>query len=255
MVRPSALRAGKTPALPPNTPIKSHYAYFADAYSALRLGGYETAVKRFVAMADHYDIDGYPLAYFAYAAVKTGDKEKLEQYVEHLKGPPNFDNSLARAFFAAARKDDDAALRALHTAFPLRHRSEFRPIIDDYEYAQVCEWLLENTGDRRFRALLLDWAKKYQQLQPTTAWAYAIEYAYAAPGPERTRALALTQYLDPASERIKSASNREREAARKWFREHDPFRIPTERSDRSGPQITMFEPRGRGARSYAVHGG
>jgi hypothetical protein len=238
--RPSELRTGKTPALPPGTPIKSHFAYFADAYAALRLGDYESAVTRFVAMADRYGIDGYPLAYFAYAAAKTGDREKLEQYVRQLKGPPGFDDSLARAFFAAARKDNDAALRALQTAFPFRHGSDFRPIIDDYEYAQVCEWLFRDTGDKRFSALLLDWARKYQTIQPTTAWAYAIEYAYTAPGPERTRALALTLYLDPASERIKSASSPERDAARAWLREHNPFRSRPEGSERTRNSTTKL---------------
>jgi hypothetical protein len=240
IVHPSGLRAGKAPALPPDTPIKSHYAYFADAYAALRLGDYATAVTRFVAMADRYDLDGYPLAYFAYAAAKTGDSEKLEQYLGQLKGPPGFDDSLARAFFAAARKDDDAALRALHTAFPFRHGSDFRPILDDYEYAQVCEWLFRDTGDKRFSALLLDWVRKYQTLQPTTAWAYAIEYAYEAPGLKRTRALALTLYLDPASERIESATTQERDTAHAWLREHNPFRIPAESSDRSRNVTTML---------------
>ncbi len=223
-VRPSEFRAGKAPALPPDTPIKSHFAYFADAYAALRHGDYEQAVNRFVAMADRYPIEGYPLAYFAYAATKTGDSEKLEQYVGQLKGPPSFDASLARAFFAAAHKDNEGALQALRSAFPMRHSSDFRPIIDDYEYAQACEWLLKDTGDDRFKASLLDWAKKYQALQPTAAWAYAIEYAYEAPGPMRTRALALTLYLDPASERVRSASTQERDVARAWLREHNPFR-------------------------------
>jgi len=240
IVRPSALRTGKTPALPPDTPIKSHFAYFADAYAALRLGDYASAVSRFVAMADRYEIDGYPLAYFAYAAAKTGDSEKLEQYVGQLKGPPGFDDSLARALFAAARKDNDAALSALHTAFPFRHGSDFRPIIDDYEYAQVCEWLFRDTGDKSFSALLLDWTRKYQTLQPTTAWAYAIEYAHEAPGPERTRALALTLYLDPASERIKSASTQERDAARVWLREHNPFRSRPEGSERTRNSTTKL---------------
>ena len=36
--------------------------------AALRLGDYEQAMARFVAMAHRYEIDDDPVAYFAYAA-------------------------------------------------------------------------------------------------------------------------------------------------------------------------------------------
>jgi len=240
LVRPSGLRAGKTPRLPPDTPIKSALAYFADAYAAVRLGDYDSAVSRFVAMADHYGISDYPLAYFAYAAAKTGDTEKLEQYLEPRKANPDFDVWLARAVFAAARKDNGTALNALHSAFRLRPNTDYRPILTEYEYAQVCEWLFKDTHDQRFSAALLEWARKHQTVQPTHAWAYAIEYAYDRPGPERMRALALTLYLDPASDRIQPASKQERDAAEAWLREHNPFRIPTAVSNRAPNVTTML---------------
>lgn len=227
IVKPSPFRSGKYPKLPPDTPVKSDLAYFADAYAAVRLGDYETAVTRFVAMAERYPIEGYPLAYFAYAAAKTGDKQQLEKYLEsRVDAYPAFDSWLAKAFFAGSRKDAGAALQALRSAFRSMPYTDYRPVLTEYEYAQACEWLLKDTGDSRFADMLLDWAKKHQQIQPTHAWAYAMEYAYEKPGPERTRALALARYLDPASDRIQKASKEEINAAHAWFREHNPFRIP-----------------------------
>jgi hypothetical protein len=224
MVRASPLRAGKNLRLPPNTRIKSELAYFADAYAAVRWGDYDTAVARFLAMADHYPIEDYPLAYFAYAAAKTGDKEGLEKYLES-HGMESFDTWLALGFFAAARHDSEAALKALRSAFRLRPNSDFRPILSEYEYAQACEWLLQDTGDARFKEALLDWVRKHELIQPAQGWAYAMQYTYEKPGPERTRALAMTRYLSPTSNRIKSASKTEVDAAEAWFSENNPFRL------------------------------
>src|SRR5262249_13136967 len=154
--------------------VKSELAYFADAYAAVRLGDYEAAVARFVAMADHYPIEGYPLGYFAYAAAQTGDREKLEQYLEPRKVNPDFDVWLARAFFAAGRKDADSALSALQRALRSRPNTDYRPVLTEYQYAEACEWLFRDTHDARFSAALLEWAKRFQTVQPTQAWAYAI---------------------------------------------------------------------------------
>jgi len=94
----------------------------------------------------------------------------------------------------------------------------------EYQYAEACEWLYQDTGDPRFVAELLDWARKQQAVQPIAAWAYSVEYAYERPGAARIRALAMTEYLDPASPRITKASQPERALAKAWLIEHPPFR-------------------------------
>jgi hypothetical protein len=177
------------------------------------------------------------LAYFAYVAARSGDPEKLEAYVESLNSAPHneapsFDQLLAKAFFAGQRKDANAALKALTEARRLRPYTDDRPVITEYQYAEACEWLYQDTGDPRFVAELLDWARKQQTVQPILAWAYSMEYEYERPGAARTRALAMTEYLDPASLRITKASQAERAAAKAWLEEHPPFRsvkkdIPT----------------------------
>jgi len=229
----SRFRDGKRTQIRQGTIIKSEQAFFADAYAALRHGDYDAAVQRFDAMADNYRIERYAFGYFAYAAARTGDPEKLEEYVEHLNGPPyneivSFDQLLAKAFFAGHRKDADTALKALRAALRLRPLTEDRPVLTEYQYAEACEWLYQDTQDPRFIAELLDWTSKQELMQPTQAWAYAMQYQYEKPGSARTRALAMTEFLDPGSPRVAKASESERAAARTWLDQHPPFQSTTQ---------------------------
>jgi tetratricopeptide (TPR) repeat protein len=230
IVRASAFRAGKQAKLPPNTSVKSNLAFFADAYAALRSGDYSAAVSRFVAMADHYPIEGYPLAYFAYAAAKTDDQEHLEKYLDTLQVHPTFDYWLARAEFAAARHDTAGAMNSLQMAYRDRPSTDYRPIPTEYEYAESCERLYRETQDSRFISELLSWVQTIEVSQPTQAWAYAMQYTYSPPGDGRIRALAMTRYLDPKSKRIRNATDSELRAATEWFKRKNPFRLPTVRS-------------------------
>ena len=51
-------------------------------------------------------------------------------------------------------------------------------------------------------SLALDWARKHQRMQPMYAWAYAMEAKLTKSAADRTRAVAIAQYLDPGSERL-----------------------------------------------------
>jgi len=226
--------------LPSGTAVKSDLAFFAEAYAALRAGNYAAAVSEFDAMAEHYPIEDYPLGYFAYAAAKTGDKDHLEKYLDSMPGYRNFDYWLAHAYFAGVRKESEAARDALQKAFKLRPSTDHRPILSEYQYAEACEWLYRDTGDSRFRIDLLTWLKAVQVIQPAQAWAYAMEYSYAPTGPDKTRALAMTRYLDPQSARIRGASNEELRTADAWFQANNPFRIPAPSS--TPVRTTRLEP-------------
>jgi hypothetical protein len=234
LLRPSGFRQGKSSQLPSGTSVKSPYAYFGDAYAALRAQDFATGYARFVAMADRYPIEGYPLAYFAYAAARNGDREHLETYVDSLPSSwRQFDYWLAKAFFADARKDANGAYQSLQNAFRMRSSSDNddRPLMTEYQYAQACEWLYRDTGDLRFATELLRWTKRYEAIVPAQGWAYAMEYMYDAPGADRVRALAMSRYLDPQSPRIRAASADEVQAADAWFRANNPFRRTTRDPD------------------------
>jgi hypothetical protein len=88
---------------------------------------------------------------------------------------------------------------------------------------------------------LLDWTRKQQAVQPTMAWAYAMQYQYETPGGVRTRALAIAEYLDPASSRITKASREERAVAKAWLAQHPPFQSNTKTVSTAANQITRTD--------------
>jgi tetratricopeptide (TPR) repeat protein len=223
------------PSWPTLTSGRFALAYFGAAYSELKHGRWAKSAGVFKEMAEHYPLYGgdesFALPYFAMAATKNGDKWLPELLAEesHIEGDferdGTYDRLLARAVIAGAEKDVNAAQALLRSAFNIRPNTDYRPILTEYEYAEVCEWLYRETREPRFAEMLLGWAEEYEKIQPTHAWAYAMEYAFAKPGERRVRALAMTLYLDPSSERIKQAPNDEVVQARKWLARNNPFRI------------------------------
>ena len=228
IVVPSRLRLEHIHPLPKGTPIPSELVYFGFAYADLRHGRFKKAAKEFETLADHYPIEdkaySYVLPYFAQAAAKTGDAVHLESFLlKQTQSDSNFDYLLARAYFAGERRDASEALRLLRHAFRLRPTGADRPIPSAYQYAKACEWLYQETKDSRFLDRLLAWVSVYQVIDPTWAWPYSMEYAYARTAERRVRALAMTIYLDPLSPRIRSATPEERTRAKMWAKANNPF--------------------------------
>ena len=71
--------------------------------------------------------------------------------------------------------------------------------------------------------MLLDWSKRHQQIQPTHAWAYAMQYTYESDPAARVRALAMTLQMDPKSQRIATATASDLAQARQWLKSNNPF--------------------------------
>jgi len=228
LVAQSSFRAGKAPALPEGTRVKSEYVLLADALTSLHAADYGAAVEKFTALADRYPIERdytqAAMAYFALAAAKSGDKIGLEKYIESLPWADNyFDVWMARAFFAAVRHDPAKAASALQRAFLLRPHTDLRPILTEYQFAEACEIVGRETGDPRFYRMAVDWARRNQRIQPTQAWSYAIEASYSKVDMDVTRALAMTLYLDPQSPRLKKFDARRIATARAWLKANNPF--------------------------------
>lgn len=232
MVQPSSFRAGKSPQLPPDSNAPSEYILLADALSSNYAGDYQAAVQKFVALADRYPIEyedtAVALSYFALAASKTGDKLGLEPYIERIPGADRlFDVWLSRAFFAAGRKDANKAVAALKRAMNVRPHTQSRPIVAEYQYVEACETVLKQTGDARLTPMILDWTRRFQRVNPTSAWAYAVEAQYSKNPLDVNRALAMTLYLDPASPRIAKFDAAKVAAARAWLKTNNPFLLPS----------------------------
>jgi len=228
LVKQSAFRTGKSPALPDETHVKSEYILLADALAAVHAAQYPAAVDRFVALADLYPIESgdtkVALAYFALAAAKTGDKLGLEAFIESQPAADqDFDVWLSRAFFAAVRHDPGKAADALTRAFNVRPHTDSRPIMTEYQFAEACEIVGRETADPRFDRMLLEWARQHQRMQPTHAWAYAVEAQLSKNPVDANRALAIALYLDPASPRLAKIDGKRKEAASSWLRTNNPF--------------------------------
>jgi hypothetical protein len=55
------------------------------------------------------------------------------------------------------------------------------------------------------------------------SWTYALEARLLTPGPERTRALAMTLYLDPRAKVVASLSDKEKSDLTHWLDKNNPF--------------------------------
>jgi len=234
MVQPSQFRAAARgeSALTHGQPVASQYVLFAEAYAALRNGDFAGAIEKFDVMATYYPIEGqsltqidpYALAYFAWAAARSGDRLGLESFIGSLpREEREFDVSLASAFFAGLRGEHAEALRHLKRAFDNRPGTEKRPIPTEFQWAEACEWLSEATGNRQYLELALEWARVHQRLQPMMAWAYAFEARHSSKESDRIRALGIALHLDPNSERIAGLPEGLKNGARLWFERHTPF--------------------------------
>jgi hypothetical protein len=62
-----------------------------------------------------------------------------------------------------------------------------------------------------------------QRVRPDISWIYALEARLLMPGPERTRALAMTLYLDPRAKVVESLSAGEKSELTKWLGKNNPF--------------------------------
>jgi hypothetical protein len=215
--------------LPAGTAVESDLVYFAEGYTQLRHGNWKNAMDSFVGMMDRYEIDSgtdsFVLPYMAMAAAKTGDQFGLERAIDPSRDgrPMNFHRWLAKAILAGGRKDVETAAQALRKALDERPVSTNEPILTEYQYAEVCEWLYRETRDAGFMESLLQWVRSEQQIHPASAWPYAMEYAYTISGDMHRRALAMTLFLDPRSERIKAAPAHEKSEAKDWLQKNNPF--------------------------------
>jgi hypothetical protein len=220
-----SLRAGK---------IDSHLVMFAQAWESLQRNQFDIAAKQFLRMASFYPIEGkvynppsynYALSYYARAAAKSGTTQVLSTYLE--KHEPayfeRFDHFLAKAVLKAESKDHTAAIADLKLAFYARPFTESRPVYTEYQWAETCEWLFEQSRDVRYRELVLPWLRAHQKIQPMYAWAYAMEAKLTTNESDRLRALGAALYLDPLSRRAATFSSAEKAKATQAFMLNNPF--------------------------------
>jgi len=200
---------------------------FADAYVAMRAGRYAEAVGKFDEFATHYPLDiaseRYVVPYFAYASAKAGDPLHFEDYLNSSRVGGDFAAFLAGAFFEGLHGHKSEALEFLKAAFYNRPFENTDPIFSEFRYAEACEWLYNDTREDAYRQRALEWAQMQQRVRPDMSWTYALEARLLTPGPERTRALAMTLYLDPRAKVVESLSAGEKSDLTEWLERNNPF--------------------------------
>ena len=166
------------------------------------------------------------MPYFAFAAAKSGDTLNLRAFLDSLpESNRQFEFHLAQAYFVGLDNHADEAIEHLHAAFAVKPLTAETNMITDYQYAEACIWLFEETKNVKFRDLALAWARSYQQMEPAMAWAYALEARYGDPKDKgHLRAVALALHLDRNSFWLSGVPKAEIERARVWLAGNNPFR-------------------------------
>jgi tetratricopeptide (TPR) repeat protein len=212
-------------------------ARFADAYYHLRIKDYKKAFGLFKELAGSVDEFGKTssrtlLPFLVQSGVMSGNGSAADLYGEAYRKQigEDFYYHLAAAFQYYGKGNHKQALESLDRARrtlpdePSQYDSNsFSPL---YQLLEASERLYEDSKDDAYGALALEWARLYQDVEPTTAWLYAMEAKLAHTKEARLRPLALTLYLDPRSERIATISKNEKNEALAWLRQNNPFSVP-----------------------------
>ncbi|MBI5007690.1 MAG: hypothetical protein HZB95_11290 [Nitrosomonadales bacterium] len=216
--------------------VKADISYFTEAYRAIRTGEFRNGRTLLQEASTLYDLSmerfGYILPYYAFASAKAGDITAVETYLAGFSPEHRgFDFLLAKAILLGISGKTDESIHTLKRALYKRPFTEERPLPTEYEYAEICMWLYETTGNRKYKEITLDWAKKNQKFQPWFSWAYAMEAVLSENKPDRRQAIAMTLYLDPHSELLNKIPKRERKEAEKAFGKKNPFLIQSQASE------------------------
>ena len=212
----------------PKQRVKSDRTFFVEAYAAIRDKQYALASALLVEATSLYDVRnvrlGYLLPYLAFAAAKDRNIEPVRALLARFDPEQRrFDYFMAEAVLSGLAGAADEARRALKLALHRRPFTELRPVYTEYQYAEICEWLYEATGDRGYADLALNWAKSNQAVQPWFAWAYALEAKLTSDPAAKKRAIVMTHYLDRNSERLASLPPDEVKAALEQSGAVNPF--------------------------------
>jgi hypothetical protein len=204
---------------------------YAGARNALMMKQYDKAydmLEPWTTRARGIDNQGDPiLPYIVWSGMKAGRKEVVEKllithrYFESM----DFDYWLSTAMMQAAEQHHRDALKSFDLARTniISALIDTRPVPAWYQLVETCELLFKETGENAYRDRVVELARLYQQIQPLDSWAYAVEAKYSKDEDSRTRALALTLYLDPKSFHIADCSEKDKERALKWLDMHNPF--------------------------------
>ncbi len=222
----------KVPSGPNEQRVRSTLALFAEGYRSLKVKDFVAAKSAFDEAAKIDDLTEvnrvaprlFYLPYYALASVKTADTKGIEKLLSSVNSQERgFYYYLARAVLDGGAGDGEKAFESLNLARIFSPGLESWPLLKPHTYGEISEWVGDMTGSSKIRALTIDWAKKFQMMQPWLSWSYALEAKLTQNPVDRKRAIAMTHYLDPKSERLSSFKKSEIDEAVRMFGKSNPF--------------------------------
>jgi hypothetical protein len=170
------------------------------------------------------------LPFFAISAAEIGHKEFLLALQESINtNTPDdesaFDLYLTESIILAASQQWDKSINKLKRAFNVRPHTKWRPMYSWYQITEIAEWLYQFSDDKRFLDLAIDWAKRYQVIQPQFGWAYAFEALYSNNREDQIRAAGFAYYLDRDSYWLSKVPEDVKTQGKQWWLTHNPFTL------------------------------
>ena len=209
------------------------YKAWITGYAAFKRGNFTVVADTLapLAMQDAVKADGtkaitapaLPYAVASLARAGRVDEARALLDARQQKLGRDFHVLLASAYLQALSGDTERALPTLwqaHLAWPAVSGEATVPTF--FQILETCEKLHEWTGDDRYRAFLVDLARRQREVWPWP-WAYSFEAKHTKDAAEREHALAMALFLDPQSEHLAGFSKVQREAAARGFERMRPF--------------------------------
>ncbi|GAB1264046.1 hypothetical protein NBRC116492_08550 [Aurantivibrio infirmus] len=170
--------------------------------------------------------DRFIISYIFMAISREEDIEKLPDILKIISQSHSrfraFDSNLISAVINAHLKNYDESINNLKLALA-NLPEDSRPIEDWYQLVEICEWIYNKSGDKRFIDQALIWSKQHQKIIPQSSWAYAFEAKYSVDRESRVRASAFATYLDRHSEWLSDVPEDIRKEGAIWWETHNPF--------------------------------
>lgn len=218
---------------PANAPEHTNYlAKCAEGYYYLRKGEYEKSYNILkTPVTKLYSLSGFVLPYYVWSGIKANRISEIDtflqkeekDYFRDLEEADKIMFYLSKAVYCGLQGKHEEAVRFLKQSRYVFTGTGDNPLFPLYQMVELCEWLYKETLREEYKNLALEWSRIIQRTQPYFAWAYAVEARYSNSEPEKTRALAITLYLDKDSERIADFSKADKENALKWLEKNNPF--------------------------------
>jgi hypothetical protein len=227
---------------------RNTYTNYLDAFVSYKEQDYKTAFYKYLAhnqtdpvlkiesdFAQYGEIlallhTDHRLPFLAISAAENNYKtflQSLDKTIKNNKADENsdFDIFLTKAIMSAFSQKIDDSVKYLNKAFNTRPHTMWRPMYSWYQITEISEWLYHYSNDKRFLNLALDWAKRYQVIQPQFAWAYAFEALYSENRQDRIRAAGFAQYLDQESYWLSKVPVDIKKQGEHWWKSNNPFTL------------------------------